>query len=101
MSTVRMSDYLRRDICRAFEESHKKSKPEMELDVARGDAIYNTYIGPKVQEVQTAMQSAFGEMFETDQLFSKKNQIQCIVPMNTTNCDYSGTVETLYRCNHS
>ena len=94
MSTVRMSDYLRRDICRAFEESHKKSKPEMELDVARGDAIYNTYIGPKVQEVQTAMQSAFGDMFETDQLFSKKNQIQCIVPMNTTSCSYSGAVET-------
>ena len=76
MSTVRMSDYLRRDIVRAFEESHKKSKPEMELDVARGDSIYNEYIGPRIEQLQTAVQDAFGSMFDTNQLFSKKNTLQ-------------------------
>ena len=93
MSTVRMSDYLRRDICRAFEESHKKSKPEMELDVARGDAIYNEYIGPKVEQVQTALADTFGNMFDTNQMFSKKNTLQCIVPLNVTR-HYGGDTET-------
>ena len=84
MSTVRMSDYLRRDIVRAFEESHKKSKPEMELDVARGDSIYNEYIGPRIEQLQTAVQDAFCSMFDTNQLFSKKNTLQCTVPLTVT-----------------
>jgi len=88
-----MSDYLRRDICRAFEESHKKSKPEMELDVARGDAIYNEYIGPKVEQVQTALADTFGDMFDTNQMFSKKNTLQCVVPMNVAKY-YDSDTET-------
>ena len=41
MSTVRMSDYLKREIRDKFEASHKKAKPELELKGNLGDQVYN------------------------------------------------------------
>ena len=76
MSTVRMSDYLKRDIVRQFENSHKTAKPLMELDPARGDEIYNTYIGPNIKALQEAAQDAFGDVFDTEQLFVKQAEIK-------------------------
>ena len=82
MSTVRMSDYLRRDVVRAFEESHKKSKSPIESDPVRGDAIYNRYIGPKVEAAKTAMQEHLGDIMDPTNMFGVANQLRCVVPIH-------------------
>ena len=88
MSTVRMSDYLRRDIVRAFEDSHEKSKPELELDTTRGDAIYNRYIGPKVEEAKEGLLNSLGDILDVEDMFGKANALKCAVPLNTTSTSY-------------
>lgn len=84
MSTVRMSDYLRRDIVNKFEDSHQKSNPKLELDATRGDAIYNRYIGPKVEAAKEAMREHLGDIVDPDAMFSKTSNLTCLVPINYT-----------------
>ena len=90
MSTVRMSEYLKRDIVRKFEESHKKSKPQMELDVARGDAIYNEYIGSKISTAIEQLSETFGDTVDVEDLFPKKSSIEVTVPVHVTKLRWDG-----------
>ena len=89
MSTVRMSDYLRRDIVNKFEDSHQKSNPKMELDATRGDAIYNRYIGPKVEAAKEAMREHLGDIIDPDAMFSKTSTLTCLVPINHTSTSHA------------
>jgi len=89
-----MSDYLKRDIVRQFENSHKTAKPLMELDPARGDEIYNTYIGPNIKALQEAAQDAFGDVFDTEQLFVKQAEIKSKVTLTTTHTGYFNKDDT-------
>ena len=89
MSTVRMSDYLKRDIVRSFSESHKKSKPEMDLDSSRGDEIYNTYIGPKVNQAKDAVQEALGDILDAEEMFGKASELKVQVPITRSSCNWN------------
>jgi len=84
MSTVRMSDYLRRDIVRKFEDSHKKSKPDLELDTTKGNTIYNRYIGSNIEQAKKDLRNSLGNILDTDQIFSKSNTLTCSVPLTVT-----------------
>lgn len=89
MSTVRMSDYLKRDIKGKFEASHKKAKPELELKGNLGDQVYNTYIGPKISVLQQAAADAFGDVFNTDQLFAKETSIHSRVSLTSSSFEWN------------
>lgn len=89
MSTVRMSEYLRRDIVKKFEDSHQTSNPKMELDETRGDAIYNRYIGPKVEAAKEAMREHLGDIVDPDAMFSKTSHLTCLVPINHTSTSHA------------
>ena len=93
MSTVRMSDYLKREIRDKFDTSHKKAKPELELEGSLGDQVYNTYIGPKINILQQAAVDAFGDVFDTDQLFSKETSIQARVALTTSHFGWDSEKE--------
>lgn len=84
-----MSDYLRRDIVRKFEESHEKSKPKLELDTSRGDAIYNRYIGPKVEAAKESLREHLGDIVDPDTMFGKTSSLQCSVPLNRTRTNWA------------
>ena len=83
MSTVRMSDYLKREVRDKFDDAHKKAKPEIELEPSLGDQVYNTYIGPKINILQDAAKEAFGDIFDTEQLFTKETSISSRVALTT------------------
>ena len=84
MSTVRMSDYLRQDILGAFESSYDKAHPPFEVETKYGDKIYNIYIGPHVESLFTAAESAFGNLFDTTKMFNKSSQLQAVAPVTTS-----------------
>jgi len=88
MSTVRMSDYLRRDIVNKFEDSHEKSKPNLELDTTRGDTIYNKYIGSNVEQAKEGLRNSLGDILDADKMFGKSNTLKCSVPLNVTNTEW-------------
>jgi hypothetical protein len=88
-----MSDYLKRDIRDRFKESHKKAKPELEIKGNLGDQIYNTYIGPKISVLQEAASDAFGDVFDTDQLFAKETTIHSQVALTTSSFGWDSEKE--------
>ncbi len=97
MSTVRMSDYLRRDIVNKFEASHEKSKPNLELDTTRGDTIYNRYIGPNVEQAKEGLRNNLGDILDTNQMFGKANTLKCSVPLNVTNAVWANMIDGTYQ----
>ena len=48
MATVRMADYLRREIVKKFEELYDKSNPVKEISTHVGDKVYDIFLGSKI-----------------------------------------------------
>ena len=90
MATVRMSDYLKNDIKKAFEEAYDKANPPQELQPDQGDALYQKYVGPKIWPVKDAYEKAFGGILNIEEAaFNKKNELLAHVPLTEYEYDQS------------
>ena len=85
MATVRMADYLRRDIVRKFEQLYDKSNPQIEHSTHVGDKMYDIFLGGKILQFKEQVLDTFGDIIDPDSLFMKSSTLPVSINMMTYN----------------
>ena len=75
MATVRMADYLRREIVRKFEELYDKSNPVKEISTHVGDKVYDIFLGSKINGFMDSVNEDFKGLIKSKDLFVTNNEI--------------------------
>ena len=81
MATVRMADYLRRDIVRKFEQLYDKSNPQIEHSTHVGDKMYDIFLGGKVLQFKEQISNIFGDIIDPDSMFIKSSTLPVSINM--------------------
>tara|TARA_R110002020_G_scaffold381525_1_gene592434 strand:+ start:110 stop:817 length:708 start_codon:yes stop_codon:yes gene_type:complete len=90
MATVRMSDYLRNDIKKAFEQAYDKANPFQILSPRQGDELYEKYVGHKIHPVKEAYEKAFGDVLDVNKTaFNEYNTLMAHVPLTEYEYDHT------------
>ena len=75
MATVRMADYLRREIVKKFEELYDKSNPVKEISTHVGDKVYDIFLGSKINGFMDSVNEDFKGLIKSKDLFVTNNEI--------------------------
>jgi len=75
MSTVRMSDYLKRDIVKKFRELYDKSNPPQKVPSHLADSLYTLTIGAKIKEFNQKANEIFDGVIESEKFFKKDTEL--------------------------
>ena len=75
MSTVRMSDYLKRDIVRKFRELYDKSNPPQKVPSHLADSLYTLTIGAKIKEFNQKANEIFDGVIDSKKFFKKDTEL--------------------------
>ena len=75
MSTVRMADYLRREIVRKFEDLYDKSNPVQEISTHVGDKMYDIFLAPKINLFLDTANEQFEGLIDSEALFVTNNEL--------------------------
>jgi len=81
MATVRMADYLKRDITNKFKDLYDKSNPELEHSTYIGDKLYDLLLGPKVEAFKIQVSATFGSYVNSEKFFIKSNKLPISISM--------------------
>ena len=75
MSTVRMSDYLKRDIVKKFRELYDKSNPPQKVPSHLADSLYSLTIGAKIKEFNQKANEIFDGVIDAEKFFKKDTEL--------------------------
>jgi hypothetical protein len=75
MSTVRMADYLRREIVRKFESLYDKSNPVQKISTHVGDKMYDIFLAPKINLFLDTANEQFEGLIDSEALFVTNNEL--------------------------
>ena len=75
MATVRMADYLRRDIVKKFKDFYDKSNPEVKHTTYVGDKVYDLLLGSKTEKFEHQVVDIFGTYINSEKFFIKSNKL--------------------------
>lgn len=81
MATVRMADYLKRDITNKFKDLYDKSNPELKHSTYVGDKLYDLLLGPKVETLKIQVSDIFGAYVDPEKFFLKSNKLPVSISM--------------------
>ena len=81
MATVRMADYLKRDITTKFKKLYNKSNPKLEHSTYVGDKLYDLLLGAKTEEFKEQVSNTFGAYINPEKFFLKSNKLPVSLSM--------------------
>ena len=81
MATVRMADYLKRDITTKFKKLYNKSNPKLEHSTYVGDKLYDLLLGAKTEEFKEQVSNTFGVYVNPEKFFLKSNKLPVSLSM--------------------
>ena len=81
MATVRMADYLKRDITTKFKKLYNKSNPKLEHSTYVGDKLYDLLLGAKTEEFKEQVSNTFGAYVNPEKFFLKSNKLPVSLSM--------------------
>jgi len=81
MATVRMADYLKRDITTKFKKLYNKSNPKLEHSTYVGDKLYDLLLGAKTKEFKEQVSDTFGAYVNPEKFFLKSNKLPVSLSM--------------------
>jgi len=81
MATVRMADYLKRDITTKFKKLYNKSNPKLEHSTYVGDKLYDLLLGAKTEEFKEQVSNTFGTYVNPEKFFLKSNKLPVSLSM--------------------
>ena len=81
MATVRMAEYLRRDIVKKFKDFYDKSNPEVKHTTYIGDKVYDLLLGSKTEKFEEQVVDIFGTYINSEKFFIKSNKLPVSLSM--------------------
>ena len=75
MATVRMADYLQREIVNNFKRLYDKSNPEIKQDTVDADALYETLLSGKVRALEEFMRHQFAGILQLNDVLVETEEL--------------------------